>query len=405
MKKVSIIFILLTMFASRIVSAQNNSWTEIPGPPKTFLTAITKCAVIDGKIYTFLQDSIGHFSAYFSEDIGNSWTQFNLPQGIGCVYFLIPFKGRIYINGGGYIYSSNDNGATWIISRNAGNTESMSANGQFIYAYGYYPDTVGKYFAVRSADGINWDPMNIALGRFDGMGGYSFASGDTIGVEIRRAAQINQPAVTLLYQSYDNGDIWQKTDSIPSMDTWFGCAEHNGHYSIVGTDTPIVSYGYPRSWGDYNYTIEREGSCYGTLYFKNDNYTVVGYGIPYYYGSVIVNGDTANQTFLDDFLWGICCDNNICLVYGSGHLYLLDNPTGIQNKKISSLKVYPNPTKDVLNIDSSEKIEASIYNFEGQEFGQYLLKIGQNIVDTSDFPSGVYLIKTSNGKVMKVIKQ
>lgn len=71
-----------------------------------------------------------------------------------------------------------------------------------------------------------------------------------------------------------------------------------------------------------------------------------------------------------------------------------------------SLKYYPNPVKDVLNISSDQKINSiSIYNVAGQ-----LIKSNKNAnsIDMSQISTGIYLIKTNIGneeQIFKVIKK
>lgn len=71
----------------------------------------------------------------------------------------------------------------------------------------------------------------------------------------------------------------------------------------------------------------------------------------------------------------------------------------------NEIKVYPNPVKDLLKISSAEKIEkAEVYSMEGK-----LLKsvLNANIIDFSQNPKGVYLLKiqTKSGvSTQKIIK-
>lgn len=72
----------------------------------------------------------------------------------------------------------------------------------------------------------------------------------------------------------------------------------------------------------------------------------------------------------------------------------------------SIAKIYPNPVKDIVNIDiqtvSAENIKISLFNIMGVEvrvFGPfYIPEGGQQVsIDLSEFKSGVYIVKLTNG--------
>jgi hypothetical protein len=55
--------------------------------------------------------------------------------------------------------------------------------------------------------------------------------------------------------------------------------------------------------------------------------------------------------------------------------------------------IYPNPTKEYLNIDCSSLESVSVYNILGKE----LLKGNNNRINVSSLSKGVYFIKVSDG--------
>ncbi|MDX9790754.1 MAG: T9SS type A sorting domain-containing protein [Candidatus Kapaibacterium sp.] len=76
------------------------------------------------------------------------------------------------------------------------------------------------------------------------------------------------------------------------------------------------------------------------------------------------------------------------------------------------LKIYPNPTKSILNIDYNSdthtKIEVMIFDISGRQIGQtlcYEVEKGQNSLKMSlkDMQSGVYILQVNNGN--KIIKR
>lgn len=74
--------------------------------------------------------------------------------------------------------------------------------------------------------------------------------------------------------------------------------------------------------------------------------------------------------------------------------------------EMSGLSVYPNPTKDFVNIDSKLPItEVVVYNNEGKK----IVTTKNTKIDISSFPAGIYIVATSfeNGKTVtnKIVKQ
>ena len=66
---------------------------------------------------------------------------------------------------------------------------------------------------------------------------------------------------------------------------------------------------------------------------------------------------------------------------------------GIEDLSINSFSIYPNPTKEYLNIDCSSFESVSIYNILGKE----LIKDTNNRINVSSLSNGVYFIKVSDG--------
>jgi PKD repeat protein len=67
---------------------------------------------------------------------------------------------------------------------------------------------------------------------------------------------------------------------------------------------------------------------------------------------------------------------------------------GINESAASSISVYPNPVKDVLNIESSMNIqEVQFVNLIGQVMKSQSTDARKVVVNTSDLSSGVYTLK------------
>ena len=75
-----------------------------------------------------------------------------------------------------------------------------------------------------------------------------------------------------------------------------------------------------------------------------------------------------------------------------------------------SIKIYPNPTSDLIQIDFSEKVQGtiSVYSLQGQQLKQKPISNINMSLDLSAFSTGVYFLKieTSNGVLYdKILKE
>jgi len=78
--------------------------------------------------------------------------------------------------------------------------------------------------------------------------------------------------------------------------------------------------------------------------------------------------------------------------------------TAIDDINKTSFKLYPNPATDKITIELDKKSIVSITNTMGVVLYSANLQTGKNEINISNFPSGVYFIKSSN-KLTKFIKE
>ena len=83
------------------------------------------------------------------------------------------------------------------------------------------------------------------------------------------------------------------------------------------------------------------------------------------------------------------------------------NTTGIDGVSYrKGFKVFPNPSNDVLNIQSGSVInKIDIENLVGQRIYSSLYNEKNVILDISNFASGVYFIRINNNFVRKIVKE
>ncbi len=91
--------------------------------------------------------------------------------------------------------------------------------------------------------------------------------------------------------------------------------------------------------------------------------------------------------------------------------YTYSNIINLKNNSNTDLKstIYPNPAKDIvtLSIGSNNLIggTAQLFDSRGVELQSFKIKYNTVNVDLNNYASGVYLLKLSNGEVLRIIKQ
>ncbi|HAT64571.1 MAG TPA: T9SS C-terminal target domain-containing protein, partial [Flavobacteriaceae bacterium] len=83
---------------------------------------------------------------------------------------------------------------------------------------------------------------------------------------------------------------------------------------------------------------------------------------------------------------------------------------GTENYAFNGFKLYPNPSKDLVNIKSTQSVmEIEITNQIGQVISQIKNKEGINTFSIENLPMGIYFVKlvdeNSNSVVKKLLKK
>ena len=72
------------------------------------------------------------------------------------------------------------------------------------------------------------------------------------------------------------------------------------------------------------------------------------------------------------------------------------------------VKVYPNPTIGILNIESESEVQLFLYDLSGKLKIKTSQPLGSGQIDLSDFPAGIYVLevsdKTGRKNVLKIEK-
>ena len=66
---------------------------------------------------------------------------------------------------------------------------------------------------------------------------------------------------------------------------------------------------------------------------------------------------------------------------------------------------FPNPVDDYYHFISKQETTLFIYSDAGNLINQYVLHKGENLIDMSSYPAGVYILKSTDGTNKRIIKQ
>jgi hypothetical protein len=87
-------------------------------------------------------------------------------------------------------------------------------------------------------------------------------------------------------------------------------------------------------------------------------------------------------------------------------LYTQNNNNSIAESQLenSTIKVYPNPVSDFLNIESIAGQQMELYTLQGNLMQSFTIGSGLTKIDLSNLSSGVYYLKSTSNHVAKVVK-
>jgi len=164
------------------------------------------------------------------------------------------------------------------------------------------------------------------------------------------------------------------------------CFDDGSCIEIISGCTDVGAFNYnPTANVSDSTACLYDAGCYG------------GPGNPYW----LNDGCYAWVIDVDDF----CCTTDWDVSCQSMYDYCqLGWPTSIEDISSMGIMVYPNPTGDIINIDTRLEVEVEIYDL----MGKLMTRENSKRINLSDYPNGVYnLILIYNDKrfTTRVIKQ
>ena len=176
------------------------------------------------------------------------------------------------------------------------------------------------------------------------------------------------------------------TDPLAVNYNQFACYDNNSCITAIPGCTDVAAFNYdPAANVSDSTSCLYDAGCYG------------GPGNPYW----LNDGCFAWVIDVDDY----CCTNEWDASCQSMYDYCqLGWPTSVEDISSMGIMVYPNPTGDILNIDTRLEIEVELYDL----MGKLMTKENSKRINLSKYPNGVYnLILIYNNKRFntRVIKQ
>lgn len=126
------------------------------------------------------------------------------------------------------------------------------------------------------------------------------------------------------------------------------------------------------------------------------------------YDSTSLGGVSCASSYCDT----LTVDQNGNIIYKGaiiGWNLVVLNPAsiGIDEDALASAKIYPNPARDVLNVDLPEGLgstEVHVFNTSGTLVNKATLIAGKNTIDVANLPSGMYILQLSSDVATKQVK-
>ncbi|MFK8162583.1 MAG: YCF48-related protein [Lewinella sp.] len=322
---------------------------------------------------SFVGNNVGYINGLKTIDGGITWFTQTASEEFGLIHALDENNliAGLADDFSGDIYKSSDGGDSWEIIANpifplAGAYNDVCfINDELGYLSAWYSEHL-----VKTIDGgDNW--IEIVIDIVDGA---DFSTDDFRAVDF--------PTENIGLVTHENG-ILKTSDA---GNTW----------SEIKPDNLSSSF-YPEK----------------IIALSTDNYIVVG-GFPNVEIEKIYETTDGGTSWTEsvnilDALFDVACTSANCFAVGSnGKVYRKENTTSTNNElsENSTIKIYPNPTQDFLNIENSLGItEVRIFNIEGKLLNSYS---GNNRIDIAYLNSGIYFIKVISDETIftsKVIKK
>ena len=407
--------VLLSFYAVLSMFTTNAQWAQINNGLNANLSRGVKfiCGH-NGKMFT---GTYTGFSLYKSSDYGDSWTEISTPVVSGIPVSTFSFGNRLFFGlnvAWDDLYYTDDEGATWQVA--SGGPQSSVVRGFYemsglLYCY---TSNLGIY---RSNDnGENWTQIN------NGLTILNVVKIESIGTRLL-ACTINGG----VYYSDNLGDTWMQSNNGISSGNLAGdqlfrlgtdlfyIDQSSASYKSSDQGNNWISNANPPFWGIRPRTVYRNAQS-GNIYMKNA-FGIFG-EIDSLYSSANEGATWTNITgnIPQAFNEASLTEHNGFVFYAfdiqvpNQGIYRYGGFNGLENDKISSISIYPNPASTHLTIDYDNFNAMSSYtlviaNSIGQTVFTAPINQQTSYIDISKWTgNGIYyvqLIDTRNNTIEK----
>ncbi|MBA5630219.1 PQQ-dependent sugar dehydrogenase [Moheibacter lacus] len=202
-------------------------------------------------------------------------------------------------------------------------------------------------------------------------------------------------------------EINRSSTNEPGVNYGWNCYEGNHQYPNSGCDgTEEITFPY----SFYEYGNGRCSIIGGYVYRGAGMPSLIGKYIfaDYCSGEIGWIDDDANLIFTPtglDAIFSVGEDfyGNLYVASINRVYKIIDETMGVEDQNKVNISIYPNPTKDFVNITSNKAIdEISIYTMDGKLI--QTLKGNTTQIDISNFSNGIYIMTIQSGDIMKTQK-
>lgn len=334
---------------------QGASWVVSPGLTPLYLTALTAhgSRLIVGATLT-------NGGVYWSADNGTTWTASAITSGV--VHDLATDGVNLLCGTEGGLYISYDQGSTWTetsISMDAVYISEISGSNVFVEM-----GTNGDLYYSNNYGNAPWSVVS----------GNGLPSGYAVEALLMVGNDLLAATAGGLYRSSNYGSTWSPS-GLAGI-SMLNIANVGGYLFAATFQGVFVSQDMGHNWFDVN---DGFGNVVATCF--------------------AAAGDTLYAGTAGSGVWSRSISQMMLTVSDQ------------RSMAEHSFRIFPNPATDRLNIeyDGSEKLfSVSVYNMQGVLILRQSLLEGATVLDWSDFPAGVYLVRTDDGRVTetkKVIKE
>ena len=307
---------------------------------------------------------------------GDLWTSlgFGLLTNFGSVHF--PNENIGYATGDNKVYSTTDGGLNW-------NFQELGDSGYIVLGSIYFtspstgflvsspgcsPGGTSNIYKTTNG-GTNW--TICYSGGLDVFLGAIYFSDANTGYAVGAEGSSN---TGIILKTIDGGITWSENNIY-----WFGPC------SIFFTSP------------DYGYILGSDGYYGNAAIIKTED------GGNTWASPYALSSNGLSSVYFSDNNNGFIVGNNGSILYtknGGGY------PVGVKEKSFepNSIKIYPNPSYDKINIESSAEGHLSILNLNGQELMNKPISKKSTQIDITNLPAGIYFIRVTYEKTVQVGK-